>query len=164
MSQITRVSGDAAGVANYDVANYVNGLPVGTGVTINPQGPGLSYLAVYFGADLVDADFGVGGPVEAVIRTLQQVGVVATYEAAAIQLNTTPADVQRCSKFAMYPAGLIDTEYSPGVPFVSGLESAIRALGTIHYADPAGLLSGAILPPLSYDLSGAEVIASSFGA
>lgn len=142
MAQFNRVSGDAGAVANYDVANYVNGAPVGTGVTINPQGPSLTYLAVYFGADLVDGDFGVGGPVEAVISVLQQVGVVATYEAAAIQLNTTAADVQRCSKFALYPTGL-------SAATITALEAQIQAIGTVANG---------------YDLSTAEVIASSFGA
>lgn len=137
MSQFTRTNGDAGAVANYDVAQYVNGAAVGTGVTINPQGPSLSYIGIDFGADLTDAEFQTGGPIEAAIRTIQQLATVATYEVQAVQGTAV-----RSSKFALYPAGIATAA------FVAALQADIRAIGTV-----AG-----------YDLSGATVVATTFGA
>ena len=137
MAQFPRVNGDAGGVFHFDVNSYVNGAAVGTGVTINPQGPGLSYIGIDFGADIVDADFQTGGPIEAVIETIQQLATVATYEIQAVQTTAV-----RGSKFALYPIGITTAA------FIAELQANIRALGTV-----AG-----------YDLSGATVVATTFGA
>lgn len=136
MAQIPRTNGDAGGVAHYDVAQYVNGATKGVGVTVNPHGPALSYIGIDFGADMVDADFETGGPVEAVISTIQQLATVATYEVQAVQ-----GTAARSSKFALYPVGIATTA------FCAALQLDIRALGTV-----AG-----------YDLSGATVVATTFG-
>jgi hypothetical protein len=135
MAQFPRVNGDAGGVAHYDVAQYENGSAVGTGVTINPHGPKFDYIAVDFGASLTNAAFQTGGPIEAVISTIQQLATVATYEIAADQTVATV----RCSKFALYPVGGTSA---------AALQTAIRALGTVD----------------GYDLSGATVVATTFGA
>jgi len=137
MAQFQRVNGDAGGVFHFDVAQYVNGSAVGTGVTINPQGPALSYIGIDFGADLTDAEFQAGGPIEAVIQVIQQLATVATYEIQAVQGTAV-----RGSKFALYPVGITTAL------FIAGLQADIRALGTV-----AG-----------YDLSGATVVATTFGA
>jgi hypothetical protein len=136
MAQFPRSNGDAGGVANYDVAQYVNGATKGVGITINPQGPALGYIGIDFGADMVDADFETGGPIEAVISTIQQLATVATYEVQAVQGTAV-----RASKFALYPAGAVTAA------FATALQTDIRALGTV-----AG-----------YDLSGATVAVTTFG-
>lgn len=137
MAQFPRSSGDAGGVANYDVAQYVNGAAVGVGVTINPQGPSLGYIGIDFGADLTNAEFQSGGPIEAAIRTIQQMATVATYEVQAVQGTAV-----RGSKFALYPAGQVTAA------FATQLQADIRALGTVG----------------GYDLSGASVVVTTFGA
>lgn len=134
MAQFPRTNGDAGGVAHYDVAQYVNGATKGVGVTVNPHGPAFDYIAVDFGANMVDADFETGGPVEAVINSIQQLATVATYE---VQATQGPAG----SKFALYPVGVATAA------FVAGLQADIQALGTV-----AG-----------YDLSTATVLATTFG-
>jgi hypothetical protein len=136
MAQIPRSNGDAGGVANYDVPQYVNGAAVGVGVTINPQGPALGYIGIDFGADLTDAEFQTGGPIEAVIRTIQQLATVATYEVQAVQGTAV-----RASKFALYPAGQVTAA------FATALQADIRALGTVD----------------GYDLTGATVAVTTFG-
>jgi len=137
MAQITRTNGDAGAVANYDVKQYVNGAAVGVGVTINPHGPAFDYIAIDFGADLTDVAFQTGGPIEAAIRSIQQLATVATYEVQAVQ--GTPV---RGSKFALYPVGVA----TPA--FIAALQADIRALGTVA----------------TYDLSGATVAVTTFGA
>jgi len=135
MAQFPRVNGDAGGVFHFDVDGYVNGSAVGTGVTVNPQGPKFDYYAVDFGASLTNAAFQTGGPIEAVNSTIQQLSTIATYE---IQADQTVATV-RCSKYALYPVGGTTA---------AALQTAIRALGTVD----------------GYDLSGATVAATTFGA
>jgi hypothetical protein len=134
MAQFQRVNGDAGGVTNFDVNSYVNGSAVGTGVTINPQGPKFDYYAVDFGASLTNAAFQTGGPIESVNSTIQQLTTIATYE---IQADQTVATV-RCSKYATYPQNGTTA---------AALQTAIRALGTVG----------------GYDLSGATVVATTFG-
>ena len=136
MAQFPRTNGDAGGVAHYDVAQYVNGAAVGAGITVNPHGPAFDYIAVDFGADMTDADFQTGGPVEAAIRSIQQLATVATYEVQAVQGTAV-----RSSKFALYPVGIATTA------FCAALQADIRALGTVG----------------GYDLSGATVAATTFG-
>ncbi len=150
MAQFPRSNGDAGGVAHYDVAQYVNGAAVGVGVTINPHGPAFDYIAIDFGADMTNDEFQTGGPIEAAIRSIQQLATVATYEVQAVQ---GPSAV-RASKFALYPVGIATTA------FCAALQADIRALGTISYPDPANPLG----PALTYDLSGATVAATTFGA
>jgi len=135
MAGFSRVNGDAGGVFNFDVSGYTNGSAVGTGVTINPQGPGLDYFAIDFGANVTNAQFQSGGCVEAVNRTIQQLTTIATYE---IQADHTVSTV-RSSKYAVYPKGGTTA---------ADLQTAIRALGTVN----------------GYDLSGATVAATTFGA
>jgi hypothetical protein len=136
MAQFPRSNGDAGAVANYDVPQYVNGAAVGVGVTINPQGPALGYIGIDFGADLTDVAFQSGGPIEAVIRTIQQLATVATYEVQAVQGTAI-----RASKFALYPAGQVTAA------FATALQADIRALGTVA----------------TYDLTGATVAVTTFG-
>lgn len=135
MAGFSRVNGDAGGVFNFDVSSFTNGSAVGTGVTINPQGPGLDYFAIDFGANVTNAQFQSGGCVEAVNRTIQQLTTIATYE---IQADHTISTV-RSSKYAVYPKGGTTA---------TDLQAAIRALGTVN----------------GYDLSSATVAATTFGA
>lgn len=149
MAQFPRSNGDAGGVFHYDVSQYVNGLTVGTGVTINPHGPAFDYIGIDFGAAMTDAEFQTGGPVEAVIRTIQQLATVATYEVQAVQGTAV-----RSSKFALYPVG-VTSVVTNGVSFIAALQADIQALGSIdgYVGAPAG----------GYDLSGATVVATTFG-
>jgi hypothetical protein len=135
MAQFPRVNGDSGAVMNFDVSGYTNGSAVGTGVTINPQGPGLDYFAIDFGANIVNAQFQTGGCIESVNRTVQQLTTIATYEIAADQTISTV----RSSKYAVYPKGGTTA---------ADLQTAIRALGTVN----------------GFDLSGATVSATTFGA
>jgi hypothetical protein len=135
MAGFSRVNGDAGAVFVFDAsATGVNGSAVGTGVTVNPQGPGLDYYAIDFGANITNAAFQTGGAVESVNRTIQQLTTIATYEIAADQTVSTA----RSSKYATYPVGGTSA---------SALQTAIRALGTVG----------------GYDLSGATVAATTFG-
>lgn len=136
MAQIIRTNGDAGGVANYDVKQYVNGAAVGAGITVNPHGPAFDYIAVDFGADLTDANFQTGGAVEAVIRSIQQLATVATYEIQAVQGTAV-----RGSKFALYPVGVASAA------MLAGLQADIQALGTVG----------------GYSLATATVVATTFG-
>lgn len=135
MAGFSRVNGDAGGVFNSDVNSFTNGSAVGTGVTVNPHGPGLDYFAIDFGANVTNAAFQAGGAVESVNRTIQQLTTIATYE---VQADHTISTV-RSSKYAVYPKGGTSA---------SDLQTAIRALGTVG----------------GYDLSGATVAATTFGA
>ena len=135
MAQFPKVNGDAGGVMNFDVNSYVNGSAVGTGVTVNPQGPGFDYYAVDFGANVTNAMFQVSGPITNVNSTIQQLTTIATYEIAADQTISTV----RSSKYATYPVGGTTA---------AALQTAIRALGTVN----------------GYDLSGATVASTTFGA
>lgn len=135
MAQFPRVNGDGGAVMNFDVSSYVNGSAVGTGVTINPQGPKLDYFAIDFGANITNAQFQTGGIVETVNRTIQQLTTIATYEIAADQTISTV----RSSKYAVYPQNGTTA---------ADLQTAIRALGTVN----------------GYDLSSATVAATTFGA
>jgi hypothetical protein len=137
MAQFPRSNGDAGGVAHYDVAQYVNGAAVGVGVTINPHGPAQDYISIDFGAAMVDADFETGGPIEAAIRSIQQLATVTTYEVQASGIG----------KFALYPVGVTSVLSPAGVSFIAGLQADIRALGTV-----AG-----------FDLSGTDVTTTTFG-
>lgn len=140
MAQFPRVNGDAGAVANYDVKEYENGSAVGVGVTINPHGPAFDYIAIQFGtAAITDADFQTGGAIEAVIRTIQQLATVATYAVQGVQASPV-----RGSKFALYPVGVT----SSSVNYIADLQADIRALGTVG----------------GYDLSGATVAVTTFGA
>ena len=135
MAQFPKVNGDAGGVMNFDVQSYVNGSAVGTGVTINPQGPSFDYYAIDFGANVTNALFQVSGPITTVNSTIQQLTTIATYE---IQADQTISTV-RSSKYATYPVGGTTA---------AALQTAIRALGTVN----------------GYDLSGATVASTTFGA
>jgi hypothetical protein len=134
MAQFPQVNGDAGAVMNGDVNSYVNGSAVGTGVTISPQGPSFDYYAIDFGASLTNAAFQTGGPIQFVNSIVQQLSTIATYEVAADQTVGTV----RCSKYATYPQNGTTA---------AALQTAIRALGTVD----------------GYDLSGATVVATTFG-
>jgi hypothetical protein len=137
MAGFSRVNGDSGAVFVFDSgATGVNGSAVGTGVTVNPQGPGLDYFAIDFGGNITNAQFQSGGAVESVNRTIQQLTTIATYEIQADQ--TVAAGAVRCSKYAVYPRGGTTA---------ADLQIAIRALGTVN----------------GFDLSGATVIATTFG-
>lgn len=136
MAQFPRSNGDAGGIANYDVKQYVNGAAVGVGITVNPHGPAFDYIAVDFGADLTDAQFQTGGAVEAVIRTIQQLATVATYEVQAVQGTAV-----RGSKFALYPVGVANAG------MLTLLQADIQALGIVG----------------GYDLGAATVVTTTFG-
>jgi hypothetical protein len=105
------------------------------GTTINPHGPAFDYFAIDFGANLVQSNFASGGAIESVNKTIQQLTTIATYQIAADQTVSTV----RSSKYAVYPVGGTTA---------ADLQTAIRALGTVG----------------GYDLSGATVVATTFGA
>lgn len=140
MAQFPRVNGDAGAVMNGDVNSYVNGSAVGTGVTINPQGPSFDYYAIDFGASLTNAAFQTGGAIEFVNSIVQQLTTIATYEIAADQTVATV----RCSKYATFPVGGTTA---------AALQTAIRTAPGASGASTGG-----------YDLSGATVVATTFGA
>ena len=136
MAGFPRVNGDAGAVFVFAAgATGVNGSAVGTGVSINPQGPGLDYFAIDFGANVTNAMFQASSVVESVNRTVQQLTTIATYE---VQADHTISTV-RSSKYAVYPRGGTTA---------SDLQTAIRALGTVD----------------GYSLAGATVVATTFGA
>jgi hypothetical protein len=136
MAGFSRVNGDAGAVFVFDTgATGVNGSAVGTGVTINPHGPALDYFAIDFGGNISNTQFQSGGAVEAVNRTIQQLTTIATYEIQADQTVSTA----RSSKYAVYPKGGTTA---------SALQFAIQGLNIVN----------------GHDLSGATVVATTFGA
>lgn len=135
MAGFSRVNGDAGAVFGADVGSFTNGSAVGTGTTINPHGPKLDYFAIDFGANITNAAFQTGGAIESVNSTIQQLTTIVTYEVQADQTISTV----RSSKYAVYPVGGTTA---------SALQTAVRALGTVG----------------GFDLSGATVAATTFGA
>lgn len=113
MAQFSRVNGDSSGVAVYDVGVYVNGTTTGAvGTPIQPQGPKLQFLEIDLQADPT-AQFGVGGAIEAVLRTVTQMSTLHMY-----QFNS-----DGMGKVVIYPVS---------GQTAADLQTAIQALGTVN--------------------------------
>lgn len=113
MAQFSRVNGDSSGVAVYDVGVYVNGTTSGAvGTPIQPQGPKLQFLEIDLQADPT-AQFGVGGAIEAVLRTVTQMSTLHMY-----QFNS-----DGMGKVVIYPVS---------GQTAADLQTAIQALGTVN--------------------------------
>jgi hypothetical protein len=113
MAQFSRVNGDSAGVAVYDVGSYVNGTTTGAvGTPIQPQGPKLQFFDIDLGADPT-AQFGTGGAVEAVLRTVTQMSTLHMYQFNADGMG----------KVVCYPVS---------GQAAADLQTAIQALGTVN--------------------------------
>lgn len=122
MAGFPRVNGDSAGVAVYDVQQYTNGSTSGTvDQPVQPQGPKLVFIVGDLGGD-PSAQFGVGGAIEAVLRTVQQIMTVHMY-----QFNSDGT-----YRIAAYDNG---TNLSSGWVVAgasTSLQAAIRDLGTVN--------------------------------
>lgn len=121
MAGFTRVNGDSAQVAVFDSPVYVNGTTTGTvGQPVQPQGPKLVFIVGDLGGDPT-AQFGVGGAIEAVLKTIQELMTVHMY-----QFNSDGT-----YRVAAYDVG---TDVSTtGTSWQNGsLQDAIQALGTVN--------------------------------
>lgn len=121
MSGFPRVNGDSAQVAVLDTPVYVNGTTTGTvNNPVQPQGPKLVFITGDLGGDPT-AQFGVGGAIEAVLKTVQLLMTVHMY-----QFNDDGV-----YRIAAYDCG---TDVSTtGTQWDGGsLQDAIRALGTVN--------------------------------
>lgn len=128
MSGFTRVNGDSQAVAVYDYPVFVNGLGASTsvgsvGAPIQPAGPVLEFIAGDIGADPT-AQFGTGGAIEAVLKTVAQLFTIHMY-----QFNATGA-----YKIAVYDNGRsIATGF--GATGTESLQTALQGLGTVNGYD-----------------------------
>lgn len=119
MAGFTRVNGDASGVAVFDVGQYVNGTTTGSvGIPVQPQGPKLAFFTGDLGADPT-AQFGTGGAIEAVLRTM----------AAKTTLHMYQFNNDGTYRVAVYPT---DGDAA------ADLQTAVRALGTVNGYDLSG--------------------------
>jgi hypothetical protein len=121
MAGFTRVNGDSAQVAVFDTPVYVNGTTSGTvGQPVQPQGPKLIFITGDLGGDPT-AQFGVGGAIEAVLKTVQLLLTVHMY-----QFNSNGT-----YRIAAYDVGT-DVSTS-GTGWGGGsLQAALQALGTVN--------------------------------
>lgn len=129
MAGFSRVNGDSAQVAVFDTPVYVNGTTTGTvGQPVQPQGPKLLFIVGDLGADPT-AQFGVGGAIEAVLKTIAELTTLHMYQFNA---NGT-------YRVAVYDTGAnITTGYDGGT-----LQAAIQALGTVNGYDLSGATAAA---------------------
>jgi hypothetical protein len=121
MAAFTRTNGDSAQVAVFDTPAYVNGTTSGTvGQPVQPQGPKLVFITGDLGGDPT-AQFGVGGAIEAVLKTVQLLMTVHMY-----QFNADGT-----YRIAAYDTG---TEVATfGTDWDGGsLQDALQALGTVN--------------------------------
>lgn len=121
MAGFTRTNGDSAQVAVFDTPVYVNGTTTGTaGQPVQPQGPKLIFITGDLGAD-PSAQFGVGGAIEAVLKTVQLMLTVHMY-----QFNADGT-----YRIAAYDVGVeVGTS---GTAWGGGsLQAALQALGTVN--------------------------------
>ncbi len=121
MAGFPRVNGDSAQVAVFDTPVYVNGTTTGTvDQPVQPQGPKLVFIVGDLGGDPT-AQFGVGGAIEAVLKTVQLLMTVHMY-----QFNSNGT-----YRIAAYDCG---TDVSTtGTQWGGGsLQAALQALGTVN--------------------------------
>lgn len=126
MAGFPRVNGDSAQIAVYDAPVYVNGTTAGTvDQPVQPQGPKLLFIVGDLGGDPT-AQFGVGGAIEAVLKTVTQMLTIHMY-----QFNSDGT-----YRIAVYDIG---TDLANGWPSAGdSLQDAIRALGTVNGYSLAG--------------------------
>ena len=132
MAGFPRVNGDSAQVAVFDTPVYTNGVTAGTvGQPVQPQGPKLLFIVGDLGADPT-AQFGVGGAIEAVLKTVQELLTVHMY-----QFNADGT-----YRIAAYDIG---TDVSTtGTNWQGGsLQAALQALGTVNGYSLAGATAAA---------------------
>lgn len=121
MAAFTRTNGDSAQVAVFDTPTYVNGTTTGTvGQPVQPQGPKLVFIEGDLGGDPT-AQFGVGGAIEAVLKTVQLLMTVHMY-----QFNADGT-----YRIAAYDTGT-DVSTSGTAWDTGSLQDAIQALGTVN--------------------------------
>ena len=121
MAGFARVNGDSAQVAVFDTPVYVNGTTAGTvDQPVQPQGPKLVFIVGDLGADPT-AQFGVGGAIEAVLKTVTLLMTLHMY-----QFNSDGT-----YRIAAYECG---TDVSTtGTSWDGGsLQDALQALGTVN--------------------------------
>ena len=116
MAIFTRVNGDANGVVNVDVAAHGGGIGsiVSTGV-----GKHISIFKLDTGTVDISGQTGVGGAVEAVLRTVATQSTVIAYQVE----NDNSGEMRVVVEATGFDA--------------AGLQAAVRALGTVNGASLA---------------------------
>jgi hypothetical protein len=122
MAGFNRVHGNSNGVVNVDIQDADQ---TSVGVPINVAGPKLDFFSIDLNDD-ISGQLGTGGAVEAVIKTIQQKGVVYFYQAT----NPEPLDDNQYLSVAVYPVGAWTTD---------DLYDAIESLGTVNGFDLSNL-------------------------
>jgi len=121
MAGFARVNGDSAQVAVFDAPVYVNGTTAGTvGQPVQPQGPKLIFIVGDLGGD-PSAQFGVGGAIEAVLKTISQLLTIHMY-----QFNADGT-----YRIAAYDTGT-DVSTTGTIWNGGSLQAALQALGTVN--------------------------------
>jgi hypothetical protein len=128
MAYFTRTHGDSKPVFESDTLDQA----ATSGVPVNVAGPHLDFFGVDLGAD-PSGQMGTSGAIEGVIKSVQQLAVVYTYQVEA------SASANNLS-LAVYPVGAYTA---------SALQAQIRALGTVNGYD----LSGANVTNVGFKLA-----------
>mgnify|MGYP003347697039 CR=1 FL=1 len=140
MSGFTRTHGDSQPVFAIDVQNGpVSPSASANGTTTNFIGPAMDFFGFDLGA-APTAQLGVDGAISAVNQCIEQLGTVMMYSVSATS-NVTNMSV------AVYPVGGWTA---------AGLQTAVRALGTVNGYD----LSGATVTNVGFRLASTATSAS----
>jgi hypothetical protein len=122
MSIVTRVNGDVQPVFAYDVQNGKQTGTISADALVQFEGGRLDFFKIMAndGSAAVDlrAQLGAGGAVEAIFKTINQLGGVRMYQVEGDSTGQISVGV--------YPAGAWTA---------TTLQAAIRALGTVNGAD-----------------------------
>ena len=114
MADVTRVNGNATGVANVDIA--LSGA-ASINKTVSVVGRGLTFYKITLAADNT-AQFGTGGTIEAILRTIQ------------VKASTVA--------YCLATGGLVLSVIVDATGWVDAdLQTAIQALGTVNTIDLA---------------------------
>lgn len=118
MAIVTRVHGDAHPVFASDISNGKQTGALSADALVQMAGPKMDFFAIVVknssaAAQDIDADLDTGESVEAILRAVQQLGVISMYQ---VEQGTTGQ-----ISLAVYPAGAWTA---------ATLETAVRALGS----------------------------------
>ena len=131
MSGFTRTHGDAQPVFALDILNGAQTGTIAAPALVQMAGPKLDFFSADLGADPA-AQLGTGGAIEAVIRTIQQLGTVHFYQ---VQPSASDANLS----WAMYDADAWGKVSDGTAAF--NMQAAIQALVSVN----------------GYTLSGADI-------
>jgi hypothetical protein len=141
MAYFDRTHGDSKPVFQSDTLDPTYTSPAATGTPVNLAGPHQDFFGIDLGAD-PSGQLGTSGAVEAVIKAIQQLGTVYTYQ---VQASASANNMS----IAVYPVGAWTANSGSAAPAGNNLQLTIRALGTVNGFD----LSGATVTNVGFKLA-----------